>query len=249
MPKNRKVNTLDSYATIRAVARTKHAPKPTPPVAPAPDVPASTDAPLPDPQKLGARVARTTVPVKHLIECYECSYKFQVHGRATTAHCPKCRVLLDFRDHTIDTEWVETVKTAGTIRLAPTGVLKGGNLIGAEVILQGIIESGRARALRVLELGAGAIFSEKAVSAPDLRIAAGAEFKFKQEVKCRNVEISGTLRGKLTATGVVTVKPGGLLEGEVQTEHLIVEDGGGLKAVVRIGPKSDAVPEDDEPAP
>jgi cytoskeletal protein CcmA (bactofilin family) len=248
VPKNRKVNTLDSYATIRAVARTKHAPKPTLPVAPTPDAPASTDAPLSDPQKLGARVARTTVPVKHQIECYECSYKFQVHGRATTTHCPKCRALLDFKDHTIDTEWVDTVKTAGTIRLTPTGVLKGGNLIGAEVILEGIIEGGRARALRVLELGAGAIFSEKAVSAPDLRIAAGADFKFKQEIKYRNVEISGTLRVKLTATGVVTVKPGGLLEGEIQAEHLIVEDGGGLKAKTRIAPKSAAVPDDEETA-
>ena len=102
-------------------------------------------------------------------------------------------------------------------------------------------------ALRVMELGAGAIFSEKAVSAPDLRIAPGADFKFKQEIKYRNVEISGLLRARLTATGVVTVKPGGLLEGEVSTEHLVVEDGGGLKAKVKIGPKSEAVLEDEDP--
>lgn len=243
MPKNRKVNTLDSYATIRAVARAKPAPQPTPTD---PNAPASADAPPSDPQKLGARVARTAVPVKHHIECYECNYKFQMHGRATTTHCPKCRTLLDLTDHTIDAEWVDTIKTAGTIRLAPTGVLKSGNLIGTEVILEGILEGGRARALRVIELGAGAIFSEKAVSAPDLRIAPGAEFKFKQEIKYRHVEISGMLRAKLTATGVVTVKPGGLLEGEVQAEHLIVEDGGGLKAKARIAPKSEAVSEDEE---
>lgn len=245
MPKNRKVNTLDSYATIRAVARAKPVPRPTPPE---PDTPAPTDAPLSDPQKIGARMARTAVPVKHHIECYECNYKFQMHGRATTTHCPKCRTLLDLTDHTIDTEWVETIKTAGTIRLAPTGVLKSGNLIGAEVILEGILEGGRARAVRVIELGAGAIFSEKAISAPDLRIAPGADFKFKQEIKYRNVEISGLLRARLTATGVVTVKPGGLLEGEILTEHLVVEDGGGLKAKVKIGPKPEGVPEDEDPS-
>ncbi len=242
MPKNRKVNTLDSYATIRAVARTKPVPQPTTD----PDAQTSTEAPPSDPQKLGARVARTTVPVKHHIECYECGYKFQMHGRATTTHCPKCRALLDLTDHTIDAECVETVKTAGTIRLTPTGVLKNGNLIGSEVILEGIVEGGRVRALRVIELGAGAIFSEKAVSAPDLRIAAGAEFKFKQEIKYRNVEISGAVRAKLTAMGVVTVKPGGLLEGEIRAVHLIVEDGGGLKAKAHIAPKSETVPEDEE---
>jgi hypothetical protein len=31
----------------------------------------------------------------------------------------------------------------------------------------------------------------------------------------------------------------------VQTEHLVVEDGGGLKASVRIGPKSEAPAEDE----
>jgi cytoskeletal protein CcmA (bactofilin family) len=242
--KNRKVNTLDSYATIRAVARTKPVPG-APPSAPTAEDAIPADTTTADLQKPGARVARTTVPVKHHIECYECGYKFQVHGRATTTHCPKCRVLLDFKDYLIDSEWMETVKTAGTIRLTATGVLKSGDLIGAEVIIEGIIEGGRARALRIIELGAGAIFSEKAVSAPDLRIAPGAEFKFKQESKYRNVEIFGTLQAKLESTGIIVVKAGGLLEGDVQAQHLVVEEGGGLKATLQIGPKSEAAPEDE----
>ncbi len=236
MPKNRKVNTLDGYATIRAVARTKSTPVSSPPASKAD---AATDVPPTDLQKPGARVARTAVPVKHLIECYECGYKFQMHGRATSTHCPKCRALLDLTDHTIDTEWEETIKTAGTIRLAPTGVLKGGDLVGADVMVEGIIEGGRARALRMLELGAGAIFSEKAISAPDLRIGPGAEFTFKQEAKYRHVEIFGALNARLVATGVITVKAGGLLEGDIRAEHLVVEDGGGLKATLRVAPKSD----------
>lgn len=245
MSKTRKVNTLDSYATIRAVARTKPTPAPQPP---ATDETGAPEEVAPDVQNLGARVARTTLPVKHQIDCYECGYKFQVHGRVTTTHCPKCRALLNLGDHVIDTEWVDTIKTAGTIRLTPTGVLKSGDLIGAEVILEGIIEGGRARALRLLELGAGAIFSEKAVSGPDLRIASGADFKFKQEAKYRNVEVLGTLHARLEATGVITIKPGGLLEGDIQTEHLIVEDGGGLKAQLHIGPKAIPSPEDEETA-
>jgi cytoskeletal protein CcmA (bactofilin family) len=247
VPKNRKVNTLDSYATIRAVARTKTVPGSLP-SAPAAEDAIPTDALATDLQKTGARVSRTTVPVKHHIECYECSYKFQVHGRATTTHCPKCRVLLDFKDYLIDSEWVETIKTAGTIRLAATGVLKSGDLIGAEVIIEGIIEGGRARALRTIELGAGAIFSEKAVSAPDLRIAPGAEFKFKQEARYRNVEIFGTLHAQLESTGIIIVKPGGLLEGDVHAQHLVVEEGGGLKAMLRIAHKSEAIPENEEAA-
>jgi cytoskeletal protein CcmA (bactofilin family) len=239
VPKTRKVNTLDGLATIRAVARAKPA-RASPASAPVPESAAQTDASPVDLQKPGARVARTAVPVKHLIECYECSYKFQLHGRATSTHCPKCRALLDLTDHVIDTDCVETIKTAGTIHLASTGVLKSGDLIGADVIVEGIIEGGRARALLTLQLGAGAIFSEKAIAAPDLRIGPGAEFKFKQGTKYRNIEICGTLHAKLEVTGVVTVKAGGLLEGEVHAEHLVVEDGGGLQAEVRIAPRGRA---------
>jgi cytoskeletal protein CcmA (bactofilin family) len=243
VPKHRKVNTLDSYATIRAVARAKPAsarPKTSPP-----DSVQSEVAPAETP-KPGARVASTAVPVKHLIECYECSYKFQTHGRVTSTHCPKCRALLDLTDHTIDSEWVETIKTAGLIRLTPTGVLKSGDLIGADVIVEGIIEGGRARALRTLELAAGAIFSEKSISAPDLRIGPGAEFKFKQTAKYRNVEVCGSLKATLEVAGLVTVKAGGLLEGEVQAEHLVVEEGGGLKADLHIAPKLGAPSSDQD---
>ena len=245
MTKNRKVNTLDSYATIRAVARSKSTP-----AAPgsAPGEPGAPEEPAHDSSKPGARMARTTVPVKHPIDCYECGYKFQVHGRATTTHCPKCRALLDLSDHVIDTEWVDTIKTAGTIRLTSTGVLKNGDLIGADVILEGIIEGGRARALRTLELGAGAIFSEKAVSGPDLRIGSGADFNFKQDAKYRNVEVLGTFRARLEATGMITVRPGGLLEGEVRTEHLVVEDGGGLIGQLHVGPKAEVAAEGEEAA-
>jgi len=240
VPKHRKVNTLDSYATIRAVARAK--PASALPTGPPASGEQAGSAPGEAP-KTGARVARTAVPVKHQIECYECNYKFQTHGRVTSTHCPKCRALLDLTDHTIDSEWVDTVKTAGVIRLTPTGVLKNGDLIGADVIVEGIIEGGRARALRTLELAAGAIFSEKALSAPDLRIGPGAEFKFKQTAKYRNIEICGSLNANLEASGLVTVRAGGLFEGEVQAEHLAVEDGGGLKAEVRIAPKSEAASE------
>ena len=244
MPKIRKVNTLDSYATIRAVARAKPASAlPAGPSTPGSEQPS---APPTESQQSGARVARTALPVKHQILCYECGYKFQTHGRVTSTHCPKCRALLDLTDHTIDSEWVDTIKTAGTIRLTPTGVLKSGDLIGADVIVEGIIEGGRARALRTLELAAGAIFSEKAVSGPDLRIGPGAEFKFKQTGKYRNVEVCGSLIGKLEVAGLVTVKAGGLIEGELHAEHLIVEEGGGLKADLRIAPKSQAAAHNEE---
>jgi cytoskeletal protein CcmA (bactofilin family) len=80
-----------------------------------------------------------------------------------------------------------------------------------------------------------------------LRIAPGAQFKFKHDARYRNVEILGALTAKLDATGVITVKAGGLLEGDIRAQRLVVEEGGGLKATLHVAPKSDAAP-DQEPA-
>ena len=242
MPKNRKISTLDGYATIKAVARAK----PEKPAKPAEKPADRADEPVhitsepADLQKIGARVARTVMPVKHVIECYECGYKFQLHGRADKTNCSKCRVTLDLTDRTIDGEWNKTLKTTGTIRLSASGILKGGELIASDVVLEGIVEGGTVRAMRRLELAEGALFPEKAISASDLLIGAGATFTFKHETKYRDIEVVGHLKGKFVSTGVVTIKPGGLLEGDLRAQHLVVEDGGGLKANLQISPASAA---------
>jgi cytoskeletal protein CcmA (bactofilin family) len=232
--KQRKVSTLDGYATLKAAARAAKAHEKAVPPSAAPASP----VPPADQQKIGTGVTRTVMPAKHVIECYECGYKFQLHGRAAKTNCSKCRAMLDLGDHTIDSEWTETLKTVGTIRLAAGGILKTGDLIANDVVLEGIVEAGRIRAMRRLEIGESAIFSEKSVSAANLKIGAGAVITLKQEARYRDVEVLGTLNARLHASGTVTVRPGGLLAGEVHTEHLVVDDGGGLKAVLHIGTRA-----------
>ena len=58
-----------------------------------------------------ASPARTTLPTKQHIRCYECSYEFDLTGRMGTTHCPKCRAALDLAGYTIDAECRETLKT------------------------------------------------------------------------------------------------------------------------------------------
>lgn len=248
MPKNRKVSTLDGYATLKAAARASKAPeKPRPAAAHAPpSAPPAAPAGL---QKLGAHLTRTVMPARRVIECYECGYKFQLHGRAANINCSKCRATLDLTDHTIAGERSETLKTAGTIRLAPTGILKAGELVGNDVVLEGSVEGGTVRAMRTLELGQNAIFSEKAVRAPNLKIAQGAFITFNQVARYRDVEVLGTLKASLRACGVITIRAGGLLMGDVHAQHLVVEDGGGLKATLEITSAATAgdIPEATEP--
>jgi len=228
--KSRKVSVVDGYTALKAA---QHAVKTTDRAEPA--APEGGDQqPTSELQKLGAHLTRTAVPVKRVIECYECGYKFQLHGKSPTTNCYKCRATLDLEDHVIDRKWNGPLKTAGTIHIAADGVVETGDLIANDIILEGTIEAGTARALRKLELHPGARFSEANIHAPDLVIAPAATIAFIEPVEYRDVEIFGALRATLHGSGSVTIHAGGSLEGKIHCEHLVVEDGGGLNAVANI---------------
>ena len=90
MAKPRKDGVVDSYAAIKAASRAVKS-----------RAPAVGD----ELQKLGAQVRQGAVPTKQLIECYECGYRFQLHGRVPKTNCNKCRTMLDLSDHTIANRW------------------------------------------------------------------------------------------------------------------------------------------------
>lgn len=227
--KTRKAGVVDSYAAIKAA---QHAVKMRPP--PARPVAVAVSGEPPDLKALGAAISHTAVPVKHVIECHECGYKFQLHGRASTTNCSKCRATLDLADHIIENRWSGSLKTAGKIRITSDGVVEAGSLVGSDIILEGTIKAAIVRAIRRLELHAGARFSEPNVVAADLLIAPGATIAFVEPAEFRDVEIAGTLRANLHATGLVTIRAGGCFKGEVHCPRLVVDDGGGLQANVRL---------------
>lgn len=217
MAKPRKDGVVDSYTALKAAQR-----------AAKPRAVAEGD----ELQRLGTQVRQAAVPTKQLIECYECGYRFQLHGRVPKTNCNKCRATLDLTDHTIAERWSGTLKTAGRIHITATGIIEAGALVANDIVLEGTIEAALVRAMRRLELHAGARFSEASVAAPDLLVAADAAMAFIEPAEYRDVEIAGTLRANLHATGLVTIRPTGCFEGQLSTAHLIVEDGGGLIADV-----------------
>jgi len=225
MAKSRNDGVVDSYAAIKAAGRAAQSRGV---VVPVPG--ASSD----ELQKLGAQVRQGAIPTKQLIECYECGYRFQLHGRVPKTNCNKCRATLDLTDHTISERWSGTLKTAGTVRVTADGVVEAGSIIANDFILEGKVEAGLVKAMRRLELRPGARFSEHNLKAPDLVIGDGASIALIEPAEYRDVEIAGDLRANLRATSMVTIKAGGLFEGLLRAKHLIVQDGGGLKAALQI---------------
>jgi len=186
-------------------------------------------------KKAGARIDHTVIPGKHEIICYECDYLFMLAGRIQDTMCPKCHKPLKVTDHVIDGEWAESLRTIGTINIKEGAVLNGSELRARDIILAGNAENGIIRAGRRLELCKGARLNMAKTRMKDVFVRKGGEFEFSSTITLRDLEIEGSLKARIFADGLVIIKNGGTLDGELHTPHLVVEDGGGLKARVVIG--------------
>lgn len=183
-----------------------------------------------------ASSARTTLPTKQHIRCYECTYEFDLTGRMGATHCPKCRASLDLAGYTIDAECRETLKTLGRIKITPRGVVTSAQLLGTDVELAGKVTSSSVEATRELILFPGADFTRGNFKAVDLKIEAGGEATFRNPMLYRNVDVIGTLVAPLYATGLVILRASARFTGSICGGRLIVEDGATLDANVNISP-------------
>jgi len=190
-------------------------------------------------RKPGGRIGHTVLPVKHEVECYECGYPFKLPGHLYDTFCPKCHKPLVMTRCIIDGECTGITKTIGTIEIKKEGILKDAELIGGDVILAGNAKEGTIHATRRLELCAGAEFDFVGIRTKDLFIRRGGKFVVSGKIFCRNLEVEGKLRSRIFSAGTVIIRSGGYLLGEVRGPHLIVENGGGLKAKISVGINAD----------
>ena len=229
MPTPKGTNVIDGYASVQAVRRAKdrHAPKPSP-------RPVTTPAAAPKPPRPRAH---TVMPDKHEIICYECGYTFPLTGRIRDTYCSKCRAQLLVKDHTIEGEWSEPVRTIGRIEIADTGVLREGAELNARtVVVAGDVRQGTIRANDRLEIRAGAKLKPEQISARTLIIQPDGDLTLRGTLTCQDLEVAGRLTADIVAEGRVTIHPGGRLKGSLDASHLTVEEGASLVADLNIHP-------------
>ena len=239
--RSKKTKIVDSYTTLRAAQRRvqeRSANKSPPPKPPEPERPKSE----PEVKRPGTHIGRTVMPTKHDIVCYSCEFEFKVTGKSNNTYCPKCKAMLDLKDHTITGAFSDELVTAGKVTLTKTSILDGGRITANNVCLQGTVKEGRLQVHHTLELAEGAVIPEDMIHARNLRIAENASFTFRKKATFRNVDIHGEFKANLWADGLVTVHPGGHLKGKLHTAHFCVLDGGGLTADVAVEPGQKTTP-------
>jgi len=185
--------------------------------------------------KRASRIGHTVVPDRNEIVCHECGYDFVLQGKIDKTYCPKCRSLLQMTHHVVDGKHTGMVRTIGSVEIKSKAEI-GSNteFIAGTIKVGGDARQARLQAHVLLEVRRGGRVDVTKTRIKDLRVAKSGRLTTASRVTCRNVEVLGNLKAKLYAEGIVTVKPGGTLAGEVHGAHLVVEEGGGLTAKVFV---------------
>ena len=230
-------NLIDGLSSVRAVQRAERRTTARPATGKAKG---KQKAKAAAPRPKSARIGHTAVPSKHHIICYSCAYEFTFQGRLRDTACPKCREALEFKNLVIEGTCSDSIRTIGNVELLETGRFEGAQVVARRVILAGNAEDSDIRACEGLELRAGAKFNLDRITTDRIVIAEKSRFMLESRFPCKNLEIRGELAAKVFAEGMVTVKPGGFLRGEFNGSHLVIEDGGGLTAKVKVTPPPDS---------
>lgn len=191
--------------------------------------------PAPEVPRQATTTSRTALPPRQKIHCYECAYEFNLTGRMTSTYCPKCRTTLDLAGYTVDSECREVLKTLGRLVVTPRGSINSTQSVAQDIELAGRVINSAMEAYGLLVIQPGAYFRRSDIVSQDLRIDAGAAVNFRSPAVYRNVEIAGSFRGPLYATGTILIRSTGSFSGILAGEHLVVEDGAALQAEVNIG--------------
>ncbi|MDI6775448.1 MAG: polymer-forming cytoskeletal protein [Verrucomicrobiota bacterium] len=205
----------------------------------------ATPAAEPFAGKIGAKVTQTALPDRYDIVCYECGYAFVLTGHLRRTICPKCRAQLEAGATVAAKEYSGAARTIGTVHVKPAGVLKDAVVTARILIVEGDATGGTLRCQQ-LQIGKGGRLALDRTTFRDLLIAGTAEFKPDAPVKCRALEVKGTIDADILAERVI-VRAGGLASGNLRAERLVVDDGGGLKATVCAGKKTETEPNGEKP--
>jgi cytoskeletal protein CcmA (bactofilin family) len=231
----RKTEIMPGFELVRSLGKAqeearKHAP---PPVQAA-----SSRAPAVPGAAPHAVFARTVEPTRRTVRCFRCGYEFRFAGGAKDVYCAKCHAKIDLSDRTIAGVFSGEIFTAGHVWLKPGSRLEGARIVAGSVRFEGgMDETSHLEATQWLELGPGATYEPRLIDTESLRVAAGAKAVFHNRFFVKHLDIFGTVEGDVEASGLVSIRAGGFFAGKLKSQHLEVEEGGGLRARCFIWPE------------
>lgn len=167
------------------------------------------------------------------IECFECKAKHEVSSAATSSFCPKCSTHVDLRDYKITTSFSRSIKTQGTVHVAPKGDLSSTTVTCRSALIEGKMR-GNMNCLGTATINYVGKIPGRLV-AHNIVVDRKSDVHFFRRIQVKTIEIRGRMTGEIVADGAVVIHRNALLDGNVTAKSLSVEKGGIFMGQLIIG--------------
>jgi len=204
------------------------------PMAPKPGAPvgeqSSSEVELPLHRKLEAMWGRQR---NRSVQCFECKRKHDVSDQATSTNCPGCSAHIDLRDYKITTSFSRTIRTRGDVELTSKGELSSTSVICRSAVIEGKLRGNLQCEDSMTIQQVGKIPGR--ISAQNMIIERKSDIQCFRRVTVNNIDIRGRMTAEIVATGSVTIRKTGSLDGHVTAKSIAIEKGGMFSGQLVIG--------------
>jgi len=168
-----------------------------------------------------------------VVSCFECKRKHEVSDQATSTNCPGCSAHIDLRDYKIVTSFSRTIRTRGDVHLTTKGDLSSTSVICHSAVIEGKLRGNlECEDLMTINL-VGKIPGR--IGAQQIIVERKSDIQCFRRVRVTNIDIKGRMSAEIIATGSVTIRKGGSLEGNVTAKSIAIERGGIFSGQLVIG--------------
>src|SRR5437868_8319516 len=168
-----------------------------------------------------------------LVSCFECKRKHEVSDQATSTNCPGCSAHIDLRDYKVATSFSRTIRTRGDVHLTNKGDLSSTSVICHSAVIEGKLRGNlQCEDAMTIQL-VGKIPGR--IAAQTIIVERKSEIQCFRRVRVTNIDIRGRMSGEIIATGSVTIRKNGSLEGNVTAKSIAIEKGGLFSGQLVIG--------------
>ena len=167
------------------------------------------------------------------VKCFQCGISLEVPKDAESTMCKRCSSHIDLRNYHINQAVSKNFRTHGTFEVGEKGYVFNTEAEVGDAVIRGKF-LGKLHAHRTLTLHSPEQF-KGTFKAAKLIVPTGSHLIWDKPLEVESVQVAGELVANVQIPGAVELKSTGLLFGNVQATHLLVEDGAVLVGDMKIG--------------
>ncbi len=173
-------------------------------------------------------------PRKRSVRCYRCYHIQSVPLTAQSTQCQRCSVYINLSNFEIKIRRNQSLRTRGDIEIDRGGALVLCEVACHNLTVKGVIDAKLDCSGQVFFRHSGSV--QGALHCESIRVAKRCDVTFADQVMTESAEIAGTFQGSMTCSGLVRVRPRGVITGAVRAREIQIDAGGEIRGPQTIDP-------------